>query len=167
METETIKSKRRLSQSMGDLYLLKGERDILERPDINRGYVMATSHKENLYSYSFALCDEPHEVGELDRIIEEKFGDVDLIVPIPFDVEVTKGKNSLDLENYLNRHFKLHILKTKENELKLFQRNYGDLITRELLLIPSSEKLSYEIRLSILTEIILGNIPITNYLVID
>ncbi len=165
METETIKSKRRLSQSMGDLYLLKNEKDILNRPDINRGYVMATVYEGNLYSYSFALCDNSHEIGELDKIIVEHFVGVGKRVPIPFDNDYTRGGNSQDLENYLNRHFgnKLLLLKT-ETGLALLQRNAdGSLIKPNTSLIYPQKPLSYDINALLITDILFGNIPITEY----
>ncbi len=168
METETIKFKRRLSPSMGDLYLLKDEKDILNRPDINRGYVMALSQGGNLYSYSFALCDEPHEVGELDKIVVEKILTVENIVPIPFDVDDTRGGNSSDLEKYLNRHFrnKLQILKT-ESGIELFRRSQNiNLVKVGSLLNHRENTLPLKIRKELLFYSSVGNNPIIEYIVI-
>ncbi len=163
METETIKSKRRLSQSMGSLYLLEDEEVILKRPNVSRGYVMALFHKRNLYSYSFAQCDNSHEVGGLDQIID-KFRYP--IIPIPFDVDDTKRGNSQELENYLNQHFgnNSKILRT-EKGIELFQNNSNSKI--KSLLMYQKKLLSLNIKEALLFYTFFGNIPLIKYVISD
>ncbi len=168
MGTETIKSKRRLSQSMGDLYILEHIEEILKRMDISRGYIIAISYEENLYSHTFAQCEDPNKIGKLDKIVVEEFGKSDMDVVIPFDVCNTRGMNTSALENYLNLYFRnrLQILKT-ENDLTLFQRDSeGNLIASKSSLISPKESLPYEIRLSILMSLPVINILINEYIVI-
>jgi len=167
MKTAIIKSNAQLTHNMGDLYLLESDRKILERPLINRGYIMALNRERNLYSYSFVESENPHEISELDRIIVERFRNIESIVPIPFDVEDMRGGNSLALENYLNQHFgnMLQIFKT-EKGLSLFQRDsYNNLIKKKITRCQE-KSIPTEIRNELLFYVFFGNIPLIDYVII-
>ena len=169
MRTETIKSKRHLSHSMEDLYILEHIEEILKRRNTSRGYIIATSYRKNLYSHTFAQCEKPQEIGRLDKIVVETFGRSDTEVAIPFDTDDIREEKSQDLKNYLNQHFrnKHQILKTNCG-LELFQRNAdGSLIRPKSSLVYPKENLSKEIKLTILMSIPVVNIHINEYIVIN
>ena len=168
MKTANIKSRRTLPVNMGDLYLLKSVSEILERPLINRGYIMALNHEGKLYSYSFAESDNPHEISELDKIIVANFEGNDSIVPIPFYVKNIIEENSPALESYLNQYFgNKHQVSKTENGFALLKRNLnGNLITSESKMFFRTEDICLpELNLKLFIAASCGNYPIKNYVI--